>query len=150
DTADMVLMELSDSLPSATYPSVGSDLEKGEDLHFMGFGCQDISETQADGILRSGENQITDVNSFAQVWTPTTSPRAILGSPEQSGLCFGDSGGPAIRVKADSMEVVALAHAVADQPDGRLSFFVNHTSSENRAFLQEQNERFHLNIQFGN
>jgi hypothetical protein len=144
---DLALLQTDEALSSAEFPAIGSDLKEGERLTFLGFGCRDTSGSGA-GVLQAGENTIVELSTFAFTVTPRAGARGILGEAGGNGLCFGDSGGPALRTSAEGLELVALGHAITQGELGQYSLFVDLTAPVARDFLTGQNTIHGLGIRF--
>lgn len=148
DTSDLSLLTLDDPLAAKEYPVIGSELKEGETLTFLGFGCESLATRTATGVMQVGENTIIELSQYAYVLTPVASLRSIVGISGGSGLCFGDSGGPALRTVGVAKELVALGHAVRDSREGQYSIFVNLTEAAQRDFLLQKNDELQLGIVF--
>lgn len=145
---DLALLLLDDSLTISRYPHLGSNLRKGERLRIAGFGCHDWDPNAPAGKLSIGENTVDRVSAFAYLVTSFSNARGILGQSSHVGLCYGDSGGPALRAEATD-ELVGLAHAVSRDDQNHYSTLIDLTQDTQLEFLRAQNDKHGLGIVFG-
>ncbi len=145
---DLALLLMDDALNLSSYPHLGSNLRQGEKLRVAGFGCRDWNPSAPAGVLSVGENIVDRIAAFAYLVTSYPNVRGILGKVSHVGLCYGDSGGPALRVEAKD-ELVGLAHAVARDAQNHYSTLIDLTQETQMEFLKAQNEKHGLGINFG-
>ena len=83
---------------------VGSEVQTGETLRLVGFGCDNIETRDGSGVKRTGTNVVANIDDFVEFVTPedattgsaSQESQKILGPDNRAGSCFGDSGGPAL------------------------------------------------------
>lgn len=147
DSHDLSLLTLDEALAAAAYPVIGSRLKVGESLAFVGFGCQDWDRQTGGGAMQVGTNTITEIDPFARTFTKLSTVRGILGVAAGNGLCYGDSGGPALR-EGEPRELVGLSHGVVQGEDGHYSLFIDLTQPAQQDFLRAQNNSLGLGLTF--
>lgn len=133
---------------------LSTSVESGEVVSVVGFGCSDIESRTGAGVKREGINVIAEKNSDYLVLltqkSAVQSSRGIIASDsDQSGTCFGDSGGPLFRAGTDgALEVVGLTHAGGTWNQYYVSEFVNVADrASNRSFISTVNATYSLSIQ---
>jgi hypothetical protein len=150
-TDDMAILVFPDGINVPTY-GLGDQVQSGDTLTLVGYGCNNITTKGGAGVKRMGTNQVSTLGDFINFETPQSSSsnyaiRKILGPDNMAGSCFGDSGGPAFANSNGTMEIVGLTHAGGPDGNNLLSEYVNvATNSSNRAWLSSINTQFSLHI----
>lgn len=137
-----VLVFGSDILPSGSSHiyGVSASASKGDTVHLVGYGCNDLSAKSGAGIKRAGSNQISDTDKYLFFLTPrnfSASSYQILGPSNRSASCFGDSGGPALSKTNGSYSIVGVTHAGGTTSSDYVSEYSDVANrSDNRNFLR--------------
>ena len=139
DPSDLSLLifdtPIADPNKGQTLP-LGEQGQVGEDVIIMGYGCNDLKTGQGAGILRAGSNKILAVNNFIEIDSPNvpmkqTNIRGITGTPNDSGACFGDSGGPMFRKTFEGMELIGVTHSGSWDDSTVISYYTDLNRDEN-------------------
>lgn len=129
---------------------IGNSVEEGQELTLVGSGCNDIENRTGAGKKRKGTNLVSSLGDYIEFLTPKSSvvnSRAIIGSDNRAGSCFGDSGGPALAEVGGDLLVVGVTHAGGAYGDNYISEYVNvATNASNRAWLSQINAEYDLGI----
>ncbi len=127
--------------------------ERGEEVRLVGFGCNDLNTKQGSGVKRTGTNNLYRVTDYLElVSTPTEKLRQsfastrILGSENQAGACFGDSGGPMLQIQDDVWKLVGVTHAGGWDDNMIRSEFIDLNRSANIGFLRQMDQQYALHI----
>jgi hypothetical protein len=134
--------------------AVGTQPSESSEVRLVGFGCNDLDKRVGAGVKRTGTNRIYRITQFIELLTtPANKLRArvlsgarVLGSENQAGSCFGDSGGPLLASQNGLFRTVGVTHAGGYQDSLILSQYTNLYRSENRAFLEEMDSRYGLHL----
>jgi hypothetical protein len=149
DPEDVSLLVLADDvadprkgrvIPVAEPPS------PAEKVRLVGFGCNDFESRLGTGVKRTGTNQVFRVGDYVELHTPKSGAKALIGSDNRTGTCFGDSGGPLLRWANERWGVSAISHAGGRMSDGYLSAFVNLSRSTNTDFLRAVSDELGLGL----
>jgi hypothetical protein len=146
DTGDLVLMTVDEENFPGPFPRIGRRAEVGEELSLVGFGCSAWEDRQTNGEMRIGVNRVAYAADFLYLLSPLAPVRELIGS-ESTGLCYGDSGAPALRLGSPP-ELVGLGHAVYRDDAQHYSLLVDLTQPAQLAFLKAQDEALRLGIDF--
>lgn len=134
---------------SETIYGIGNSVSRGDTVHMVGYGCNDLNSRTGAGLKRAGQNQISSIEEYLLFLTPrdfSASSRNILGPSNRVASCFGDSGGPALKERDGRYEVVGVTHAGGVSSSDYVSEYIDVTRSDNRSFLQSVNSTYTLNI----
>jgi len=121
----------------------------GDTVHLVGFGCNNLNTRRGAGTKRAGTNRIGAINDYMEFYTSASDQgiRGILGSDNQAGSCFGDSGGPALKEVNGQYYVVGVTHAGGTLGGTIISQYVDVSNrSDNRNFIANVNTAYNLNI----
>lgn len=152
DPNDIAVLIFNQDIVSADSDAIygiGSSAVRGDTLHLVGYGCNDVNSRSGAGIKRAGQNQVAEIVDYLYFLTPrnfNASSRYILGPSNRVASCFGDSGGPALRATGSSYEVVGVTHAGGVTSSEYVSEYIDISRSENRSFLRSINNNYSLNI----
>ncbi len=155
DPEDLALLILDESVANprrGQVIAVGQQPDLAEKVRLVGFGCNDFEQRLGTGVKRTGTNQVSRLGDYVELYTPRvakttlTSGRALIGSDNRSGTCFGDSGGPLLNYRNGEWGVAAISHAGASLTDGYLSGFVNLNRGTNLDFLKSADAELDLGI----
>lgn len=107
--SDVALVRLAVPADEEIYPMHLGDMEgrQGEDLFYVGFGLEDSINETGGGVKRSTWLRVEDVQTVSF----TSQGRA-------SGVCFGDSGGPAFIQQPNGEFAVAGINSAGDGGSG--------------------------------
>jgi hypothetical protein len=121
--------------------SFGDSAAVGDAVAVVGFGCSNIDTRKGAGVKRAGTNRIAAKDDYLHLLTPKVSAsRRVIGDANQAGTCFGDSGGPLLKISGSTLEVVGVTHAGGTFEDFYVSEFSNVADhSDNRNFLRSVN-----------
>lgn len=141
--------------PEGTFQSqyvikIADSIHSGDTATLVGYGCNNISTTTGAGIKRAGTNQVANLSSYVEFYTPTTSSnyRGIIGPDNRAGSCPGDSGGPALKQVNGEYQVAAVTHAGGVLGGTIISQYVDISNrSDNRNFIAEVNRNENLGIE---
>lgn len=153
DPNDIALLLFEDAIADRAKNQVydmGDGVSQGDTVRLVGYGCNDIDTRTGSGTKRTGTNVVSRVGDYIEFLTPRESSgsRSIIGSENRSGSCFGDSGGPGLKVFDDELRVVGVTHAGGAFEDQQISEYTDVANrSDNRAFLREANTEYNLGIQ---
>jgi hypothetical protein len=151
DPNDMALLVFSQSVASVSQGQVlgvSSLVNAGDILRLVGYGCDNIVSKVGAGIKRTGTNVLSSIDSYLEFVTPSGDwSQAILGPDNRAGSCFGDSGGPSLATDTSgNVTVAGIAHAGGNEGAQLDSEYVNITESDNRAWLNQANTTYDLNV----
>ncbi|NBX82160.1 hypothetical protein EBQ90_03615, partial [bacterium] len=74
--------------------------------------------------------------------------RGILGPSNRAGSCFGDSGGPALKMVNGEYQIVAVTHAGGIVDNTIISQYSDISNrSDNRGFIADANRTRNLGIE---
>ncbi|MFM8270352.1 MAG: trypsin-like serine protease [Pseudomonadota bacterium] len=141
--------------PEGTFDSkyvmkISDSLRSGDAATLVGYGCNNIATNAGAGVKRMGTNQVANVSSYVEFYTPATSSnyRGIIGPDNRAGSCPGDSGGPALKQINGEYQVAAVTHAGGVLGGTIISQYVDISNrSDNRSFLAEVNRNENLGIE---
>lgn len=131
---------------------VGEEVQAGEQVRLVGYGCNDIDTKRGVGVKRTGLNNVASVASYVSLYTPwistqaTTNIRGIFGPMNQAASCNGDSGGPMFRVAGNQLGLVGVCHAGGKNSSMVLSEYININQNDNYDFLVDMDTRHDLGI----
>jgi secreted trypsin-like serine protease len=150
DTNDISLLlfpEAITTLGSEIY-SFSDSASVGDAVAVVGFGCSSVESRKGAGVKRAGTNVIAEKNDYLNLLTPKVSAgRRVIGDANQAGTCFGDSGGPLLKITGSSLEVVGVTHAGGTYDEYYVSEFTNVAdNASNRRFLSQVNREYGLGI----
>jgi len=142
--------------------SIGGQVNQGDLVNVVGWGCTSTVTLAGTGQERAGTNTVAFINGFVNLLTPkstvdnssessstdTMSAKVrVMGDATAAGTCFGDSGAPLLKQNGNSYVVVATVHAGGDYDSNTyLSEFINDTTSSNMAWMQQINSEQNLQI----
>lgn len=143
DPNDISILIFSSDLVSSSSPHVyglNATVTKGDTVHMVGYGCNDLSARSGAGVKRAGTNRIAEINEYLYFETPKdfpTSSRSILGPINRTASCFGDSGGPALKEVDGNYEIVGVTHAGGTTSSEYISEYADiGNRSDNRSFVR--------------
>ena len=138
DFYDLALIYFSQPLFDSTdiLPLAG-EVNPGDSVFLVGFGCASSNEKLSSGIKRLGSNMVSDVNDFIEVTTPNLNIKKIAGAENRAGLCFGDSGGPLLKQVGGKWSIAGVAHGAYNEGASQVSQFVNLELSATKLFLSK-------------
>ena len=133
--------------------SIADSSRAGDVATLVGYGCNNIETKRGAGRKRMGTNVIARVNEYIEFFTPVSSTssnvrgRGIIGSNNRAGSCFGDSGGPALAIRGEQYELIAVTHAGGVIESTVVSQYVDISNrSDNRDFIRQVNAQHELGI----
>jgi len=142
--------------PAGTFQSqyvmkIADSIRSGDVATLVGYGCNNIDTQRGAGLKRAGTNQVADLNSYVEFYTPVTSSnstRGIIGPDNRAGSCPGDSGGPALKQVNGEYQVAAVTHAGGVLGSTIISQYIDVSNrSDNRGFIAEVNRNESLGIE---
>lgn len=128
------------------------NVNEGDTLRLIGYGCNDINKRTGSGRKRTGTNVVAGLDDYINFLTPLTSggrgvAKGIFGPSNRAASCFGDSGGPAVIERNGAPSVVGVTHAGGQEDSNQVSQYVNvATRGDNRSFLRNLSSEFGLDI----
>ena len=109
DKGDLALIHFQGGVPSGYNPvklaSTAFVPARGKKILFIGYGVQDAQRRSGSGELRETESVILD----------TASQTEVLTDGHTSGVCFGDSGGPAFAREGSDLVQWGVASSVTNR-----------------------------------
>jgi secreted trypsin-like serine protease len=115
---DVALVHFVGGLPAGFVPVqlINSDIQLGEgtQLHVMGFGVSDPTNNQGAGVLRQTDSPLLGGQDD---W--------LVSDESHTGVCFGDSGGPAFVQQNGQWIQIGVAHAVTDNKCSQYATHLN-------------------------
>lgn len=151
DTNDIGILVFSESIVSDSSEVIGfgNQAAEGDAVTIVGYGCSSIETRTGTGVKREGSNIISEKNSdYMVLITPKSSAnRNIIGDSNQSGTCFGDSGGPMFKKFGSSYKVIGVTHAGGSTSSYYFSEFVNVVdNASNRNFIRNVASNYGLSV----
>jgi hypothetical protein len=122
---DLALVRFQGDLPAGYAPaqlvSASFTLKPNDDVFVAGYGVTDGVQQQGSGTLRKTQLKVAG--------TPQSMPDLVFEDGSATGVCFGDSGGPAFAVQNGRLVLWGVAHAVSsDSAANACKQFDSHTA----------------------
>ncbi|NBW98193.1 hypothetical protein EBR03_01340 [bacterium] len=153
DPNDISLLIFADNTFSENHVvRIADAVSSGETATLVGYGCNSLVTESGAGVKRAGTNVVARVNSYVEFYTPASSSsskvRGILGPSNRAGSCFGDSGGPALKMVNGEYQIVAVTHAGGIVDNTIISQYSDISNrSDNRGFIADANRTRNLGIE---
>jgi|GEM_PF-1170699 len=127
---------------------IGEPAVQREKLTLVGFGCDSLKTRLGAGRKRLGQNFVAGLDEYIELLTPASSQasKGVLGPKNRAGSCFGDSGGPLLRMRGGKPEVVGVSHSGGYRGSDIVSRYTNLHYGSNLRFLEDAATRYGLDI----
>jgi len=137
DPNDLALLYLNAPVSADQILSLASGVSRGDQVTLVGYGCNHSESPGPSGVKRQGFNVVFDITDFIEVSTPGLNIKTIAGPENRAAVCFGDSGGPLLKLVNENWVVVGVAHGAYNDEGNQVSQFVDLHQPTNRAFLMQ-------------
>ena len=142
---DLALLKLNEN-PVSEFYRIGKQVDEGNLVRLVGYGH---FRNSRDHLKRTGTNVVSQISEFIEInFADPISPPMISanlrGAINRAGGTEGDSGGALLKFEANQFWLVGVIQS--RDPHGPITYNVNLTTPDNRAFIQSINGKYQLEI----